>query len=260
MAFHDFQDLFAQIPHFQKNHKESQPPTTTTTTTTTITKPIPISQHQFKDPEINQLIQKFQLKLKPPRIIRKDQIKYPHELTLTEKFVYNEIILNAKDEQGLQHLKNIVEYGPLKNQDISGRLIDALMTKYPIEHSVTYYLDTSTEPPKYIKPQELDHTQIKYLKPFNISASYQTQMKMYTKTYFDPFGRGVKVYHPLSNGSFMVISLCKFAFFHWANYHGVFHYLQDHLPDILTVKKKIGKKRKRNDHFTSAWCPPPKIL
>jgi hypothetical protein len=158
----------------------------------------------------------------------------PSELSAIEKDVYFVILKCLPTDEAVLRISNMIQFGHL-SQIASGRTIDTLMTKYAEIRSVHYLLDVGVVPHR-IATAESTNTVL-----FDIGDSYRTNMKTYSKTFFDCFGRGQLVKHRLGSGAEVVISLCKFLFYIWADKYLVFDYLQKHADEIVKIRK-IGQR------------------
>jgi hypothetical protein len=153
--------------------------------------------------------------------------------------IYQENILN--DRLNLFY-KNDFNFKTLHdiyiNPRLSLRVIDWFVTNFSKKNNVTYDI-----PFKY-------NTKHK----FNVYTSYKSQLKSYSKKFFDPFCRRERI--DFGNGnSKMVTTIGQLNFFKWAIDYKILDYINENYEMIdkdmnncmsihNTLKKKSGKKRK----------------
>lgn len=126
---------------------------------------------------------------------------------------------------------------------MSGRVVDSLMTKFPRFSDVHYYIDVTDREHTVFVPRAEYSSYIEThpshrLELFNISSAYRSHMGMYSKTFFDPFQRGVEVMHPVGNKMYITFSMCRLKFFMWAKQHHVFDFLKSNYVDISRVQRE----------------------
>jgi hypothetical protein len=174
-------------------------------------------------------------------------------MTQKQKEIYNQLTSDPKFEETLtwMHTKTLSELiGVPAGQRVSGRVIDSLMTKYPKHADVHYYIDiTDTNNTRYV-PRELfskaSQDKTRKFTLFNISSEYRTHMALYSKTFFDPFGRGLNVIHQTPSGEMTEFSMCKLRFYMWARRYHVFDFLKERYEDIARIQKDDQLRQRRN--------------
>lgn len=134
----------------------------------------------------------------------------------------------------------------------SGRVIDTLVCRVNAERRgpspIRYYVDRSDRRnPKKIDsvfnlPPAARHKAV----PFCLADSYNQEMALRSKQFFDVFRRGRVVRHKLKNGNEIDMALCQFSFFCWALRNCVFDYIVDNYEDVQ-IARKGNKKRKKEE-------------
>lgn len=200
-------------------------------------------------------------RIKPVRVGKRRPVKDVSQLTPKEQEVYQGLMRQVgHDEDRLLSLADLVQHGPKTAHHISGRVIDTLVTKYPRMNEVSYYLDFSESVGgcgRYVPREQVSQLKNRrHLHYFSICSSYRNQMRLNGKAFFDPFGRGTEVYHRLSDGSWMLMSLCKFSFFLWAQQHAVFEFLDQHYDEVTRVQRVDAIRAKQPLHPKSAETNP----
>lgn len=153
----------------------------------------------------------------PPRLYKVYQQLKPHILSLWER---------------------------MEQVPFSGRIIEFLMTTYTRQRPCTYYIDvTEPEHTTYHNVQETCPPG-RHWKLVNLATVYDARNRVYSKTLFDPFSRGIMVKHPLDNGS-LCFSVCRLHFFHFAFEYHVFDFLREHIEDLKAVKRISLKQNKQ---------------
>jgi hypothetical protein len=125
--------------------------------------------------------------------------------------------------------------------EISLRLLDFFVTKYT----------------KYVS--------IKYAnmngKPFDVHGSYRTWLKVYHKTDFDPFRRGITFYfdgHSILHDNFRgrpnvgYTTVAQLRFFHWAIDNQVIEYVQANREVILLASNTLNHYAKNSNPMTTS--------
>jgi hypothetical protein len=117
-----------------------------------------------------------------------------------------------------QNMNNFVVI--LNNSNISLRVIDWFVTNYSKKHN----------------------TEIKYGSTnINIYMSYKSQLKSYSKKYFDPFCRRNRI-----NFNQISTTLGQLNFFKWASSNGIIDYVIDnynHIEDDMNQSMKLNIKK-----------------
>jgi hypothetical protein len=124
------------------------------------------------------------------------------------------------------HLQSLV-YMLGKQSSVSLRLLDYLVTNYAKKKNIVYPVGP---------------------KSFNVFVEYKSQLKAYSKRWFDPFCRRERI-----NFEDIVSTVGQLNFMRWAMTHGVIDYATQHVEDIEAdmnqttgsrASKTTGEKRK----------------
>ena len=129
----------------------------------------------------------------------------------------------------------------LKYEKISLRIIDWFVTNYSKKYDTIYYIDD---------------------KQFNVFHSYKSQLKSYSKRYFDPFCRRNRV-NFICNNIEISTTIGQLNFFRWAINNLVIEYIILNYEDIETdmnnsiqlIRKnyvKSAERKKRQELSLSA--------
>jgi hypothetical protein len=184
---------------------------------------------------------------RPTMTISKRERKTPptpvSKLGVRSLAAYKYIIQILDTDAKVLRIQQLIQY-PFgtenKNRKVSGRTIDTLVTRFHKYHNVTYYIDQTTR-------QIVDTFRLKNdnILLFDIGGSYRQMMQQHSKTYFDCFARGESVVHRLKDsGKKIIMALCQFTFFIWADRFCVLDFLKQMYSDVIEIRKK--KKKKKN--------------
>ena len=191
------------------------------------------------------------MRLKPPTLNPLKRPLHVRDLTPRAREVYDEICKDCPTDASILHICRLIEQGPCPKRKSSGRIVDSLVTTYCRYYDVHYYLDiTDPENPTYISAEayrEMSDKATRSFMAFDIKSSYQNQMELYSKGYFDPFRRGIEVWHQLHDQRWIPMSLCQFRFFLWADRFRVFAFLEEHYDKIMAVQR-FQHQQKVNQH------------
>ena len=128
---------------------------------------------------------------------------------------------------------NIIKGG----EKISLRIIDWFVTNYSKKNNVIYK---------------------KKKKQFIVYLNYKSQLKAYSKKYFDPFCRRKRIIFQIKKREELVTTVGQLNFFKWAIENGVITYIRKNIKDIendmIFSLKKINKNKlkKRKELSISA--------
>jgi len=150
-------------------------------------------------------------------------------------------------------IKDVIERGiPMAKHHISGRIINTAVTVYWKYSPTTYYLMRSEEDSSmmYVPAEERSKYDIRMLEIFCLRREYCAKTSQFHKGLFDPFARSREVWHTLTDGTKVPISLCKFHFYLWLIRYCVLDFIDDKYDEIMKVhtailKKNVDKKRDR---------------
>ena len=111
----------------------------------------------------------------------------------------------------LRVLTDVLAQGPATaGRHISLRILDWLVTNFAKKHNIVYLLPAAT-------PGEPDAT-------FNMFLEYKSQLKAYSKRFFDPFCRRERLDFLDADGNTFQTTVGQLNFFRWALLHGVVDY------------------------------------
>ena len=128
---------------------------------------------------------------------------------------------------------------------LSLRILDSLVTNYSKNFNVIYNLNAETKT------------------PFNMYISYKSQLKAYSKKYFDPFCRRQRIFIKNSDLSYeyidnineyeqrqdgIITTIGQINFFKWAIKYNVIEYALENVKNIENEMNKhiINKKNNKN--------------
>ena len=99
---------------------------------------------------------------------------------------------------------------------ISLRILDWLVTNYSKKHNIVYLIPGEDGVPA----------------TFNMFLEYKSQLKAYSKRFFDPFCRRERLEFLDADGAAFYSTVGQLNFFRWALLHGVVDYCKAHNDDI----------------------------
>ena len=140
----------------------------------------------------------------------------------------NLLFLSLKRYYTGNNLKQLLKY--LKHDKISLRIVDWFVTNYSKKHDSIY--DNSD-------------------KPFIVFHSYKSQLKSYSKRYFDPFCRRNRIDFYYNSNESISTTIGQLNFFRWAINNNVIEYIIKNYDEIETdmnisirdMKKKCIKQK-----------------
>jgi hypothetical protein len=137
---------------------------------------------------------------------------------------------NTTDENHIDILKTLLELrGPKKRYEgVSLRLIDWFVTNYSKKNGISFSVNNAA---------------------FFVHSEYKSQLKSFSKKYFDIFKRGTRIdFHGVET------ALCQLNFIRWAIRSGIIDYCADHLAEIDSdMDKTIAsspRSMKKRTHLT----------
>ena len=152
------------------------------------------------------------------------------------ELLFNSLKLFYKDDYNLTKLLNY-----LKVDKISLRIIDWFVTNYSKKYDCMYTL--------------YSRDGIK-LNPFNVFYSYKSQLKSYSKKFFDPFCRRNRIKYKYNNTDTLSTTIGQLNFFKWAINNNIIEYIKENYKKIEndmnesiqlirknTIKTNTRKKR-----------------
>lgn len=119
------------------------------------------------------------------------------------------------------------------NKKISLRIFDWFVTNYCKKNNIVYT----------IKRKSGEQS-------FNVFADYHSQLKSFTKHYFDPFNRstnGSKIIKFIynSDGDHIMTTLKQLNFFKWAISNKIVKYIVKNFDDIFSDMSEVSQKQKK---------------
>jgi hypothetical protein len=143
---------------------------------------------------------------------------------------------------------------------VSGRVLDALMTKYPHCADAYYYVDRSCTPSRFVSAEafsSMPRSERNRLELCDLYSTYRTHMSIYSKTYFDTFGRGYEVMHPIgTNGLFVTFSLCKLMFAIFSQRYHVEDFLRHNSAKVAEVAHREQQAQRQRRRAKRRGEPP----
>ena len=128
--------------------------------------------------------------------------------------------------------------------EISLRVIDWFVTHYSKTNNIIYWIDEKNdkiyEDINNIKPE---------FKKINLYLDYRSQLKSYTKGYFDPFRRHERISFVIKDKPFTVIetTIGQLNFFRWIFQNKVLTYLlkyKNQVEKSMNIEQKTRKSAK----------------
>lgn len=146
------------------------------------------------------------------------------------------------DRNHLVVLTEVLRFGSggATTRHISLRILDWLVTNYAKKHNIVYLVPG---------PDGMMTT-------FNMFLEYKSQLKAYSKRYFDPFCRRDRMLFEDADGNTFHTTVGQLNFFRWALSHGVIQYGADHNAEI--EDDMLGSIRHRASSTASKAAPKPK--
>lgn len=114
-----------------------------------------------------------------------------------------------------QHLRVLTDILRSGDTHISLRILDWLVTNYAKKKNIVYLV-------------EGHDGQV----TFNMFLEYKSQLKAYSKRFFDPFCRRERLEFPDADGGVFLSTVGQLNFFRWALLHGVVDYGSRHNAQI----------------------------
>lgn len=182
----------------------------------------------------------------PDRVILVDDSEFtPGELSIIKKYKH----FYESDRKYLDMLIAIIE----GKSNISIRVIEWFVINYSQIKEIKYHIKIRGA-----------------VTCFYVNREYNTQMRMFTKEYFDPFCRKRKVFYRYKDGKknvTFVTSIGQLNFYYWAIKHKVIRYIENHISDIeenmrntiKSNKQYVPKKSKKKKAVKESNDPDPEI-
>jgi len=116
----------------------------------------------------------------------------------------------------LRVLTDVLRSNESQHKHISLRILDWLVTNYAKKHNIVYLLPGEDGVPA----------------TFNMFLEYKSQLKAYSKRFFDPFCRRERLEFTDADGNAFHSTVGQLNFFRWALLHGVVEYGTRHSQEI----------------------------
>lgn len=113
-----------------------------------------------------------------------------------------------ENEQHLRVLTDVLRSSESQHKHISLRILDWLVTNYAKKHNIVYLIPGEDGLPV----------------TFNMFLEYKSQLKAYSKRFFDPFCRRERLEFTDADGNAFYSTVGQLNFFRWALLHGVVDY------------------------------------
>ena len=157
-----------------------------------------------------------------PVVSKRRALVTPENLVGKEKKFYEALLKEHDIDAQIMRLN--------ESKNVSGRILDSLVTKFPKVSDVTYYVSNGTF--YQTKPDNVNCIEV------NLADSYTSHIKDYSKSCFDPFGRGHDILHTTKSGQKIPFSLCRFMFHRWAEKYCVYQFLNLHFEEVALLQRK----------------------
>ena len=148
-----------------------------------------------------------------------------------DELLYNSLKLFYRNEPNLNKLLNY-----LKIDKISLRIIDWFVTNYSKKHDSMYIR-------KDINGNNIN--------PFNVFHSYKSQLKSYSKKFFDPFCRRNRIKYKYNETDVLSTTIGQLNFFKWAINNDVVEYIKDNYKNIENDMNQSIKLIRKNSVKTN---------
>lgn len=126
---------------------------------------------------------------------------------------------------GFDNVDEIISIIQSKNK-ISLRLIDWVVTKYT-KFNLTLLHDNKNE-------------------LFNVYISYKSQLKVYTKKFFDPFKRGLPITYKFINGKEIKTTVGQLMFFKWIYENNIYTFIENNRDFLISKMNNFYLFDKKN--------------
>ncbi len=148
-----------------------------------------------------------------------------------EELLYNSLKIFYRNEYNLNKLINY-----LKIDKISLRIIDWFVTNYSKKYDSMYTRN------------DINGNKIN---PFNVFHSYKSQLKSYSKKFFDPFCRRNRIKYPYNDSDVLSTTIGQLNFFKWAINNNVIEYIKDNYKNIENDMNQSIKLIRKNSVKTN---------
>lgn len=133
---------------------------------------------------------------------------------------------------------NVLKVKPIINgeSEISLRLIDWFITNYSKKHST-------------IITRKVNNNIVH----LNVFLSYRSQLKSYSKSYFDPFRRKDRVQFYYDKDNYLETTIGQLNMFRWILMNDILDFVKDHKDeiegDMIATQKENQKKKLNKDNI-----------
>jgi len=159
-----------------------------------------------------------------------------------------ELLLSSLNQYYNTNKNNKLIFNDIINgkHKLSLRLIDWFVTHYSRNNNIYYWtnnidiLDTL--------PQDINYKE-NNIKKVNIYLDYRSQLKSYTKLYFDTFRRHERITFYIDDNLSIETTIGQLNFFRWIFNNNILSYANKHYDLIyknMTEQNKLIKKEKKN--------------
>lgn len=141
-------------------------------------------------------------------------------ITTKEEILLNSLLLFYANSENINKVLPIIH----GQSDISLRILDWFITNYSKKFNVMYKLETDQK------------TQ------FNVYLDYKSQLKAYSKRFFDPFCRRHRIPFTCNNIK-IITTIGQLNFFRWAIKHDILTYVSENLETIEKNMNDVNKSK-----------------
>ena len=146
------------------------------------------------------------------------RILSPDQLDTEGRRAYDYVLRQCDTDAKLRDMLTFVQRG--SSRKVSGRTVEAVVTRYPRHHPLRYWWHEAS--------RRVVASPGPGVVLFDLATEYATQLRLWSKTYFDCFGRGDPVRHTMRDGEVLQLPLCQLIFFLWARRTGLLGFIEQH--------------------------------
>jgi hypothetical protein len=170
-----------------------------------------------------------------------------------------ELLLSSINKYFKQNPENLATFIEILNgkSKISLRLLDWLVTHYSKNTNIIYWINNDINENIFLELPE-DEENAKKCKKINLYYDYRSQLKSYTKFYFDPFRRHNRISYFINDKEYIETTIGQLNFFRWIFTNKILNFAFINIKIIsadmsnYSNKKKI--KKKINQHIEHFKC------
>lgn len=149
--------------------------------------------------------------------------KSSSQITTKEDILLNSLMLFYKESEKFDQVLPIIH----GQSNISLRILDWFITNYSKKFNVVYKITKS------YKTQQ-----------FNVYIDYKSQLKAYSKRFFDPFCRRHRIPFVCNNIK-IITTIGQLNFFRWAINNNILQYVSENLESIEQNMNEVNKNKVR---------------